>query len=283
MNQTRPSIYEYSDFRVFLKDLYSHYKESDRHFSQRFIADKVKATSSGWFSDIVSGRISLTGAYIPKITKVMKMNNQEADFFKLLVDCNQASTLEEKNIYLETLLAVKKSGSVVLSKEQFDYYSKWYYPAIRELLFFYDFTDDYQKLAKLLKPSIRPADAKNAITILANLGLIAPDPNGFLKPVDIIVKKDPSFGQIYWANYQKAALALSSDAIERHAKDERDISSVIFCLSPESMEKAKHEIGKLRKKLLALSETDIKRDRVFQCNIQLFPVTKKQVSVKEGI
>jgi uncharacterized protein (TIGR02147 family) len=283
MDKPRPSIYEYSDFRAFLKDLYSHYKVSDRHFSQRFIADKVQATSSGWFSDIISGRITLTGAYIPKVIKVFKMNNPEADFFRLLVDCNQASTLEEKNMYLEVLLSAKKSGSVVLSKDQFDYYSKWYYPAIRELLFFYDFTDDYQKLARVLNPAIRPAEAKNAIAILSNLGLIAPDKNGFFKPVDTIVKKDSSFGQIYWANYQKTAIALSSEAIERHAKDERDISSVIFCMSAESMGQAKHEIGKLRKKLLALSETDTNRNRVFQCNIQLFPVTKEQIPVKGGI
>ena len=283
MLQQKPDVHEYADFREYLKDLFSHFKTSDKRFSHRFIADKVRASSTGWFSDIISGRITLTGAFIPRIMKVMKLSPAESDYFKLLVLCNQASSLDEKNMYLEALLSVCKSRSKVISKEQFAYYSKWYYPAIRELLFYLDFKDDYQKLAKLLNPPIRHTEAKNAIAMLCDLDLIAPDARGFLKPRDSIVKKDTSFKSIHWANYQKAALELSSEAIERFTKEDRDISSVIVCLSKESMEEAKNEIKKLRKKLLVLSESDSKRNRVFQCNVQLFPVTKPHLNAEEGI
>ena len=215
MNLQRPDIQEYTDFRLYLKNMYLFYKAKDRYFSQRYISNKVRAASTGWFSDIVSGRITLTNSYIPQLAKVMKLTDAEKEHFKLLADCNQASTLEEKNMHLEALLSARKTGTMLVNKEQFIFYSTWYYPAIRELLFYYDFKDDYQKLAKHLKPSIRPSQAKKAISILKNLGFISENSRGYLKPRDVILKKDTSFSTIHWANFQRASLALSSEAIDR--------------------------------------------------------------------
>ena len=281
MIQQRPDILNYSDFRPYLKDMYLFCKTKNKHFSQRYISDKVQAASAGWFSDIVSGRITLKTVYIPRLVKIMDLSASEKDHFKLLVDCNQASTIEEKNMYFEALLSARTTGEMMVNREQFVFYTTWYYPAIRELLFYYDFKDDYQKLARLLNPPIRPSEAKKAVSVLRNLGFISEDSRGFLKPKDLILKKDTTFRSIHWANFQRAALTLSSEAIDRFSKEERDISSVIVCLSEKSMEKAKEELGKVRKKLLALADADSQRDRVYQCNIQLFPLTGKQIRKEE--
>ena len=72
----------------------------------------------------------------------------------------------------------------------------------------------------------------------------------------------------------RANLKMSLSALERFEKDQRDISAVTMCLSEEGLRKASEEISQLRKKLLSLSESDTNRNKVFQCNIQLYPLTK---------
>ena len=282
MSLKKPDIYSFTDFRLYLKDLHTFNKNEDKRFSHRFIASKVRATSSGWFSDVLSGRINLTANYITRLIAVFKLTNAEAEYFRALVDCNQSSSLEDKNRYLELLLEGKKSGAKVVSKEQFAYYSTWYIPVIRELLFFYDFNGDYKKLARMIRPAIRVAEARSAIEILKELQFIAPDTRGFLKPKDAILRKETSFKSIHWANFQKSAMELGTEAIDLFSKEERDISSVLVSLSPETLQVARNEVTHLRKKLLKLSEADKHRNTVYQCNIQLFPTSRQHQKSEKG-
>ena len=282
MQADKPDVYSYADYRKYLKGLYAFHKEENKRFSHRFIASKVQAASAGWFSDVVSGRINLTAAYISRLIKIFKLSRFEAEYFRTLVHCNQTKDLEEKNRYLELLIANRKTGAVVVSKERFMYYATWYIPVIRELLFFYDFIDDFKKLSRMIKPPIRVSEAKRAVKILYDLDFIAPDKNGYLKPKDAILRKESSFKSIHWANFQKSALELAGRAVEAFNKDERDISSVLISLSPLSKSIACEEIARLRKKLLELSESDKKRDIVYQCNIQLFPTTRSYNGNPQG-
>jgi uncharacterized protein (TIGR02147 family) len=262
MTTQKPEIYSYSDFRHYLKDLYTFQKKTDKRYSHRFIATKVRATSSGWFSDVISGRINLTATYISRLISVFKLPVAEADYFRALVDCSQSTNLEDKNRYLELLLENRKSGAKTVTREQFIYYSTWYIPVIRELLFFYDFNGDYRKLARMLRPPIRVAEARGAIDILKELQFIEPDANGNLKPKDAILRKESSFKSLQWANFQKSAMELATEAIDHFNREERDISSVLVSLSPETMRIAKDEVARLRKKLLKLSEADQHRNTV---------------------
>jgi uncharacterized protein (TIGR02147 family) len=147
MKILKPDIYAYADYREYLKDLYAFLKKENRRFSHRYIASKVQATSAGWFSDVISGRINLTSNYVSRLATVFKLTNSETEYFRALVSCNQTKNLEEKNRYLELLMANRKTGATIVSKERFMYYSTWYIPVIREMLFFYDFIDDYKALA----------------------------------------------------------------------------------------------------------------------------------------
>lgn len=274
MKISKPDIYTYADYREYLKALHAYLKTQNRRFSHRYIAAKVNATSAGWFSDVVSGRINLTSNYVSQLAAVFKLSSGETEYFRALVSCNQTKNLDEKNRHLELLMANRKTGATIVSKERFMYYSTWYIPVIREMLFFYDFIDDYKALARMTRPAIRPVEAKRAIDTLRELDFIAPDPQGFLKPRDAILRKEGGFKSIHWANFQKSALELATGAVERFTREERDLSSVLISLSPQSFAIAREEISRLRKKLLELSEADRERNTVYQCNFQIFPTSR---------
>jgi uncharacterized protein (TIGR02147 family) len=282
MANARPDIFSYADYRTFLKDRYTILKRENRQFSHRYISTKVRASSAGWFSDVISGRINVTAGFIDPLAAVFKLTGEETEFFRSLVNCNQTKNLAEKSRFLELLITTRKTEAITVSRDRFMYYSIWYIPVIRELLFFYDFSGNYRALSRMVRPAIRVSEARKAVDILTGLGFVSPDENGFLKPKDAILRKESGFASIHWANFQKSALELATAAIERFRKEERDISSVLVCLSPASFAIAREEIARLRKRILELSEADRARDTVYQCNFQIFPTSQSSETSRPG-
>ena len=68
---------------------------------------------------------------------------------------------------------------------------------------------------------------------------------------------------------------MAKRSLEKHPAEKRDISFVSLTLSEESFSQVKSEVRAFRKRLLLTAKDEQKPDRVYQCNIQLFPVTRQ--------
>lgn len=273
MKNLKPTVLDYSDYKEFLNAVYQYNKSLNRSFSHRYISNKVGASSAGWFSNVVSGRISLTGTHFHKLCELLELSANETDYFELLVKYEQSASIEEKELCFRKIAGVKGVNSKIISKESFELYSYWYISAVRELLFIYDFKDDYSALAKLVRPQIKHSQAKKAIKVLVKLNMVKKDLRGFLKPVDTIITKADTFNTVHWANQIRAKSQLAVEAVESFSKEERDLSEVYMPLSEEGFKEARKEIAALRKKLLAISEKEKNQNRIYQCNFQLFPLS----------
>jgi len=275
MPRSNVSLFNYADFKSFLRDVQLDLKKQDSKYSHRFIAEKVGAGASGWFSNIISGRIALTSSYRVSLAKFLELPQLEQEYFEYLVGYDQAGSLEEKRVLMQKIVALKGVNPMVIEKEQFEFYSRWYISAIRELLFIYPFRDNFHDLAKKVTPPITTSEAKEAIALLEQLDLIHPDERGFYRPKDTIIENNPRFAIIHWANQMESKGKLGVEAVSRFPRTERDISEVFIPLSEKNLEIARNEIAKLRSKLLTLSESDTESDRIYQCNLQLFPLSEK--------
>jgi uncharacterized protein (TIGR02147 family) len=244
-------------------------------FSYRYIAQYTGASSAGWFPNVLRGRINLTSSYIVKIIQLMKLSSRESEYFESLVSFNQAGNPDEKDHYLEKLNQIRGIEPVLVKAKDFEYLSKWYISAIRELLLVNKLRDNSEKIASLIVPPLTTDEAREAIDILKKTDLVRSDIHGYLVPRNTIIKKDPSVKSNLWKTFMIEKIKLGAEAVDQFPKDQRDISEVCTPLSEKSFEEIKDEIDKLRKKILILSEKDKSHDRVFQCNIQLFPLTKK--------
>jgi uncharacterized protein (TIGR02147 family) len=269
-----PDIFRYSDFRLFLADYYRARKFEDPKFSHRFIQDKVRAGSAGWFADICAGRINLSSGHAAGLLKMMKLDPRQEDYFEALVGMAQAGTMEEKNRWMRRILSFKEIRSDVVGAEKFEFYSHWHYSAVREALFFVDFTGDFQALAQRFHPPLKKEQVKAAIALLQRLEMVRKDAHGRLRPVATTIKKDPAFKSLHAANFLKAGMDLAIQALDNLDKDSRDMSSLTLALSAEGFAEARAEVKALRKKLLALAERETRPDKVYQCNFQMFPLMK---------
>ena len=280
MDGRYPDLFDYRDFREYLNAYYRVRKAADARFSHRFIAKHMGNASAGWFSDVVKGRLDLNRKYIPRLAKLLGLTPQQQDYLESLVELQQAGSLETKTRALTKLVGLRGVKPEVVDAARFEYYSQWYYPAIRELLTIVPPGTDYDAVAKCLRPSVTLTEAKKAVTLLLKLGLVTGSVEGrFLPGSALHLTKDSSFKSMHWTAIMKAFMELALNGLDGFTPEERDYSAITLTFSDEGMAKARLEILAMRRKLAALSENDTGRDKVYQCNVQLFPLSR---SIRSG-
>ena len=275
-------LFTYTDYRKFLKDYYEEQKARDAKFSHRYFTMKVGFSSSGYFSDVLSGKKNLSGAFMLKFAKALKFSREEEEYFLNLVQFNQAKSLEEKNRFYEKMMTSGKVKLDVLEADKYEYFCKWHYAAVRELLHYTAFKDDYKALAKELDPPIAAKDARKAIELLANLGFIVRDGDGFWRPATGNLTTGGSFNGLNVANFHHNTLELAIRALDAFPAELKGFSTLTLPLTGDKIRKAKLAIKNLRMYLLALAENGKKADRVYQFNFQLFPVTRIEKAEGDG-
>jgi uncharacterized protein (TIGR02147 family) len=269
-----PSVFDYTDYRRFLKAYYEHQKRRNPAFSYRYFALKAKVNSSGLLKNVIDGKRGLGRGLIVRCAEAMKLKKKEAEYFECLVDFNEARTVEEKRIFFERLLALRKPDAHQVQASQFEFYSKWYYSAIRELIGMIPFRGDYAALARALDPPIRPEQAEKAVRVLEELQLIVKDAQGRYRQAQPLITTGAEVESVSVAQYQIACMDLAKEAIDRHEAALRDISTLTLSLSREGFAALKEEIVSFRKKLLAMERGFQGPDRVYQLNLQFFPLSK---------
>jgi uncharacterized protein (TIGR02147 family) len=268
------SIYDYTDFRLYLRDYYEEQKAGNPAFSYRYFARRAGFNSSGLYKDIVDGRTGITRSLILRFATAMKLSPKQQEYFEIMVYFNEAKTVEEKKLYFERLMKYHNSKAFRVDASQYEYYSRWYYAAVRELLAIGNYKDDYAAIAQALNPSIRKEQAKKAIEVLKKLGLIRKEKGGNYKAVDKILTTGSDVKSLAIANFQKSMMDLAKEAIDRHPAEHRNISTVTFSVSKDTFSDIKAELDACRKRILGMVDRSENEDRVCQLNIQLFPLTR---------
>jgi uncharacterized protein (TIGR02147 family) len=143
---------------------------------------------------------------------------------------------------------------------------------------FRDFPGDHKKIAKTLTPQIRVDQAKKAIVILEKLGFIVKNENGFFNLVDSAittgtVKPDKNVATLNVVNFQKEMLKLAADAFDRFPAAQSNMSTLTISISAATLVNIKEELSALRGKIAVMAENERAADRIYQFNMQLFPIS----------
>jgi uncharacterized protein (TIGR02147 family) len=268
-------IYQYLNYRQFLSDALMERKRGNPHFSYRYISNFLNLKSPGFMNWVIQGRRKLPEALIQRIADLFKLGEREREYFALLVKYNHCANIPEREAMFARLIDFQRKKSSLLRPEQHQLFTKWFYLAIRELIRVHPFKDDFKRLSVTLRPKIKSRDAREAIAILEKIGLIEPGGDGFYKPVETLITTGEAWESELIKNLQMQLVDMGKNAIVTIPKKERDVSNLTFCASEKTMRRISDEMAALRQKILAMSENDTEADTVYQCNMQLFPVSHK--------
>ncbi|NLD93226.1 MAG: TIGR02147 family protein [Fibrobacter sp.] len=271
------SIKKYLDYRDYLHDYYISKKEANAHFSLRYFGSKISIDPSHLVK-IFQHQRHIGNASIEKIIDHCGFNASEAEYFANLVRFNKAKTTHDSKLYYEKMLSVKGVGAYALEKHQYEYYTKWYHSAILTFLDFYPFTNDYAALAAKLTPPITEYKARKSIELLHKLGLIkkrAENSDG-KKGSWELTHKIITTGQRSLAvrSFQESTIELAKESLERHAPEKRNISTVTITVAEKNLDRVNEIITQARENILKLAFDEEHPDKVYQLNIQLFPLTQ---------
>lgn len=272
--QAMPDLFSYLDYREFLKAAFEELKRTRPHFSHRLFAKTAGFASSNYAMLVMQGKRNLSGDGIIKVARALKLKKPEAEFFENLVRFNQAATDAEKGFYYERIASNRRYAAArPLEREQYEYYSKWYIPVIREMVQLKDFRDDPAWIAAHVKPAITSREAEAALKLLIELGLLIRDDRGRLAQQDAHIAGGDEVSSIAMTNFQREMIERAAASIEATPPAEREIGSVTFAVSKKKLTEAKRMIREFRSKLAGFLAEEKEADAVYQFNIQLFDLS----------
>jgi uncharacterized protein (TIGR02147 family) len=269
------SLFEFIDFRKFLEAYYKEQKEKTRFFSFRYFSQKAGIASPSFLKHVIDGKRNLTRPVIEKFCAALKLSPKEATYFRNLVLFNQAKTSAEKQEHYAVLRSM--AGGVkeaVLNADQFDYFSSWYIPVVRELVTLRDFKENYKRLAQSVKPAILPSEAKAAVKVLLRLKLIERKEDGTFRQTNAAVVADSSVTSLAVRSFTRSMIERSKDALDTVDRRERHISGLTMGISPATFEIIAAEIDAFKDRLKIIVNQDQEGSRVYQLNIAMFPISQ---------
>ncbi len=268
-------IYNYSNIREFLKEMYKVKKQENPSFSHRYIGSKV-GFSAGYFSRILTGDKQISVEMADKFVAFLKLSETEAEYFRAMTNYSQSKTIESKNAFYKQMLSLKKSRNLSKEKQGYKLFSNWANSVVFSLCRIEELTDDsdFVQLGKDMSPKLTAQEIRNSLKLLCKMDLIKKDEQGFYQVVDSFLS---SIGDesIHIQNYLSNSLKTAEYALENRSREEREIATMMLTLSEEGYEKVKEKMRGVRKEINEIVAQESGVDRICQANIHLFPLYVK--------
>jgi uncharacterized protein (TIGR02147 family) len=271
------NIFEYQNYREYLRDYYNAQKRAKKYFSYRYFSTKAGINASAFLYYVIQGKRNLTKSSVLKISRAIGHSKEEAEYFENLVFFNQADTIADKTAYYNKILEMRRPIDITaIDKDRYEYYSTWYHSVVRELVTFVDFKEDYKVLGSSLKPEITALQARDSVALLEKLGFIERDDTGSWHQTDTLISAKPTGADSFLIEkFQAEMLALAIKSFDAVPRKDRLSASTTFGISHQTFELFKTKAREFRKELLELARLDTApKKRVFQLTQNLFPLSK---------
>lgn len=278
-----PSIFNYLNYREYLKDFYEFKKSSAKKYSYGVFSLRAGLKSPNYLKLVMSGSRNITANNILSFATALSLNDIETVYWENLVSFNQAKTDQQRRYYLVKLAhsPLPEGGArppIRDIKDEWDFYSSWHHVAIRELVLFKDFKEEPVAIARALKGRISAAQAAQSVELLLRMNFLVRNAHGKLVQAERQVRyfNRDDLTNIVIQQFHRSTAELAIDSLERDQVSDRDFSGLTIGVSQEALPKLKAKITEFRKAL----NTEFSRldhaELVLQINFQVIPVTGRK-------
>lgn len=270
------NIYEFIDYREYIKEYYLYKKSLNKGFSYRVMSRRMGFTSPNYIKLIVDGDRHISLKSLDKLLKGLTLSAGEVKYFKYLVNFAKAKTTDEKEFYYFQIIKSRaKKLTQHIHNEQYEYYDQWYNIVIREMISGKNKDEiNHKKIANSINPPILPKEVKKSIETLERIGLIEIDDEGIYRHTSAVINTTNEVNSFSIIKYHEKMIDLAKESLSRFKSEERDVSSATIKISEEGFNKIKSKLHEYREEILQIARADKDVDRVAQVNLQLFPLSE---------
>jgi uncharacterized protein (TIGR02147 family) len=271
-------VYDFLDYRAYLRAYYEAAKRTQRSFSFRSFSKLAGLRSPNFLKLVIEGQRNLGADSVQGFSSALGLEGAEAEFFSDLVAFNQAASLADKNRAFERISASRRFRAARrIDGDLFAYLSHWYNPAIRELAGRADFSEDPRWLASQLRPRISPTEAAEAMRLLLSLGLLVRDPaSGRILRGEPTLTTEHEVRSLGAAAFHRQMIERAAESLEGVRAELRDLAALTVCISPQTARQVKERIHQFREALTELCDSDSAGAVVYQLNVQWFPLSASE-------
>lgn len=280
-----PKLGAYTDYRIFLKDFYEYKRRltrsSLRPYSYATFAASADIKSPNYLKLIIDGQRNLSREMAGKFARALSLAKEDTEEFLALVDFTQATEPLERNRHLKVLADLRvrqqlKSGEI--KAETWEKVPSWVTWVLYALADQKGVTFEPSVLFETMRGKARPEDIRRCLERLIESGeLIRDGVTGEVSKGRELMTGSENVPVALVRKLQAELIYLGLESLFQDQPQDREFGAQTMALTEQEFEQLKFELRQMRKrwaKDVSVARTSAgKGDRVFQLNIQLFPVS----------
>ncbi len=278
-----PDLSEYMDFRKYLLDFYEHKRSATagqyRPYNYQAFSAAANIRSPNYLKMIIEGQRNLSEDMIQKFAKALGFNKAQGEEFKWLVLLNQTSDPAERNFYLKKLTEQRfemqlKSGQI--DRKTWEKIPNWITWVVYALVDQAGVSFDGSRLKEILRGRASEDQIQHAIESLLSKGELKRLENGQLVKARAIMESAEDIPVALVRKLQMQLMYLGLESLYQDDPKDREFGTLTLSLTRQEFEEIKFKLRQMRKSIHkdnAIARMKEKGERVYQLNIQLFPIT----------
>ena len=248
LQNEKPSVFNFMDYRLFLAEFYNYRKSSDRGYSYRAFSKAAGFNSPNFLKLVTEGQRNLSPQALEKFIIALNLNGNQAEYFRNLVMMNQSDTDEDKDLHLKRLKELLPHAKHrELNLHTHTYLSHWIYPVLRDMVSLPDFREDPYWIARRLHDHASVEEIHRALNFLIKENFLERDANGSLIPKDNIVSSTDEVNNLAIRNYHRQMLHQAEISLANLPLDLREFGALTLKLPEKALIDLKQKLKQFRR------------------------------------
>lgn len=241
-----PNIFQYLDFKKYLREFYLYKKQSLRSYSYAAFANRAKLRTPNYLKRVIDGERPLSSENIAKFCVGLNLNPKESIYFEALVNFNQSVDQSVRKHYFSVLRQSAKGedGSAVeLVADQFEVFLHWFILPVRELVLLNDFVESPEYIVKKLKNKITKKQAASAIELLLKVDLLQRNEQGRLVQSSPVIRYSQDVVNLAVREFHHQMLDRSKQSMQEDEFDSWNVRALSIAVTKEKISKIHQELN----------------------------------------
>jgi uncharacterized protein (TIGR02147 family) len=288
---TAPILSDYMNYRQYLADFYKFKRASSkgslRAYNYAVFSAAANIRSPNYLKMIIEGKRNLSDDMIGKFGKALGFNKEQTEELRFLVHFTQATDPADRNLFLKKLSEHRvttklKSGEI--DRKTWEKVPNWVAWIIYAMVDQEGVSFDTQSLKKVLRGKASEDEIETALTTLFAAGELKRDEaTGEIRKNRNLIESPEDVPVALVRKLQSQLMYLGLESLYQDQPTEREFGSLTLSLTKTEFEELKFKLRQMRKAMHkdnSIARMKEKGERVYQLNIQLFPVTAPVVGSK---
>ncbi len=268
-------LFEYTDYRSYLRDYYAEQKKRNRSYSYRVFAARAKLGSPNYLKLVIDRARRITDKNLPQFIRGLKLTRPEAEYFKNLVLFQETTDVEAKKNYFGEILKIRNRGLKRLTqvdRSRQEILQHWYHWAIREMVLLKDFHNDPAWIAERLANKITVKQAQESMALLQSLRFIKQENDRFMQSEPLLGTTD-EIANLQIRNLHKQFIDLGTESILNDPMERREVNALTLAVPKSKVTEIKQVIKDFMTDLNRNFSDEINNEEVYHLVVNFFPLT----------